>query len=334
MRRVIAFALCVMLCVPGGTAGQADTDMPRVGVLIYNATDTFMSNVFAYLQDAAVGVAEILYKDSQNLQTLQNDLVEQLLKDQVDALIINPVDRTAAVYLIRMIQPYGVPVVFVNREPLYEDMIEYDKAYYVGNDPTQSGILCGELLIDYFDGHPEADKNRDDVIQYIMIKGEPGHQDTELRTQQSVKTLKNAGYALEKLGEDTAMWERSLAKDKMAGFLSTFGDRIECVICNNDEMALGAIEALKAAGYYTDDRYMPVVGVDATNPAIAAIEENTLLGTVLNDAESLSDASLKLALLLAGGTEINAETFPYEVGPGGYVWTESRKITKETLAPK
>lgn len=332
MRRVFAFALCLALCLTGAATGRADTDKPRIGVLIYNATDTFMTNVFTYLQDAAVGVADILYKDSQNMQTLQNELVEQLLKDEVDALIINPVDRTAAVYLIRMIRPYGVPVVFVNREPLYEDMIEYDKAYYVGNDPTQSGILCGELLTDYFDLHPEADKNGDGVIQYIMIKGEPGHQDTELRTQQSVKTLKNAGYTLEKLGEDTAMWERSLAKDKMAGFLSTYGDRIECVICNNDEMALGAIEALKAAGYYTDGRFMPVVGVDATNPALAAIEENTLLGTVLNDAESLSDASLKLALLLIEEADINEDSFPYPVGPGGYVWTESRKITRETLA--
>lgn len=331
MRKAIgSLILAALLSVSIG-AGSVFADTPRIGALIYNGTDTFMSNVFAHMLSGAEGVAEVTLCDSQNTQTLQNEQVEQFLKERVDALIINPVDRTAAIYLIRMIKPYDVPVVFVNREPLYEDMILYDKAYYVGNEAAQSGILCGELLIDYFTEHPEADKNGDGVIQYIMIKGEPGHQDAELRTQQSVKALKDAGFALEKLGEDTAMWERNQAKDKMAGFLSTFGDRIECVICNNDEMALGAIEALKAAGYYTDGRYMPVVGVDATSQAISAIRESTLLGTVLNDAESLSDAALRLAVLLVEGTEITAETFPYMVHPGGYVWTESRKVTRETL---
>ncbi len=302
----------------------------RIGMLIYNGTDAFMSDVFSNILSAG-GDAALTFLDSENSQIVQNSQVEGLLKSGVDALIVNPVDRTAVVYLVRMIVPYGVPVVFVNREPLYEDLVLYDKAYYVGNNPKLSGAMCGELIADYFKLHPEADRNQDGVIQYVMLKGEPGHQDAELRTLYSAQALGDAGFVLEKLAEDTAMWERSIAQDKMAGYLSSFENRIECVIANNDEMALGAIEALKAAGYFTEGRIIPVVGVDATSQALAALRDQTLLGTVLNDAHGLSDAALNLALLLANGVEITRESFPYAMDRERIVWTESRKVTLESL---
>lgn len=321
--------VCLLLCLLSPNIALGET--LHIGMLIYNGTDTFMSDVCNNILSAAEGVASITFLDSQNMQTTQNDQVEQLLKSGVDALIVNTVDRTAAVYLIRMIMSYDVPVVFVNREPLYEDLILYDKAYYVGNNPKESGTMSGELIAEYFAGHPEADKNGDGVIQYVMLKGEPGHQDAELRTLYSIKALQDAGFTVEKLAEDTAMWERSIAQEKMAAYLSTYGDRIECVIANNDEMALGAIDVLKAAGYFSQNRTMPVVGVDATSAAIVALYEHTLLGTVLNDAESLSDASLQLAILLARGDAVNETTFPYAIDQERYIWTSSRKVTLDTL---
>lgn len=329
-KKAWGLALCMLFALlPFHMPARAEK--PHIGMMIYNGTDAFMSETFTRILQAANDVAEVTYLDSKNSQITQNDQVEALLKAGVDALIINTVDRTAAIYLIRMVKPYDVPIVFINREPLYEDLVTYDKAYYVGNNPTSSGTLCGELLADYFDTHPEADKNGDGIVQYIMLKGEPGHQDAELRTVHAVKAMQARGYTLEKLAEETAMWERSIAQDKMSGYLSSFGERIECVIANNDEMALGAIEALKAAGYFTYGRFMPVVGVDATSYAMEALREGTLLGTVLNDQEGLSDAALRLALLLAEGEIITEASFPYPVDQDIYVWTESRKITAATL---
>lgn len=323
--------LCLLFCWLLWAGPAALADEARIGMMIYNGTDAFMSDVFSRILAAGEDTAQLTLLDSKNSQTLQNDQVQQLLDAGVDALIINAVDRTAALYLIRMIQPYGVPVVFVNREPLYEDLLLYDKAYYVGNNPQLSGTMSGELLATYFQEHPEADRNGDGVIQYVMLKGEPGHQDAELRTIYSVKALQDAGFAVEKLVEDVAMWERSIAQDKMAGYISAYGDRIECVLANNDEMALGAIEALKAADYFAQGRTMPVVGADATSPAREAIRERTLLGTVLNDPQGLCDAALDLALLLAGGQSPTEDNYAYELDRGRYVWTDSRKITLETL---
>jgi methyl-galactoside transport system substrate-binding protein len=220
--------------------------------------------------------------------------------------------------------------VFNNREPLYEDLCQYDKAYYVGNDPKESGLMSGGLIARYAKEHPEADKNGDGMLQYVMLKGEPGHQDAELRTVYSVRALKDAGIRLEKLQESTAMWERAVAQEKTAGFIASFGDRIECVISNNDEMALGAIEALKAAGYFAGGRFIPVVGVDATGAALDALREGTLLGTVLNDAEGQGDAALTLALMLRSGESLDA--FPYAIDRDAYVWIPSKVVTRETLS--
>ena len=169
-------------------------------------------------------------------------------------------------------------------------------------------------------------------MQYVLLRGEPGHQDAELRTQYALKPLQSAGFRVEKLQEDTGMWQRQLAQDKMGTFLSAWGDRIECVICNNDEMALGAIDALKAAGYFTGSAYMPVVGVDATAPALEALQQGSLLGTVLNDGKNQAQAALDLAILLSRSETPTAQNFGYPITNGHFVWIPYRSVTREILS--
>ena len=254
-----------------------------------------------------------------------------MLEAGADVLIINPVDRLAAGYLIEKARKRQTPVLFVNKEPLLEDLLLYEHAFYVGADGAQSGRLSGEILAEYFLAHPEADKNGDGTVQYVLIKGEPGHQDAELRTQNALKPLQEAGFRVEKLQEDTGMWRRQLGQEKMAGFLLAWGDQIECVIANNDEMALGAINALKAAGYFSGGRFMPVVGVDAISQAIEALRQGSLLGTVFNDGEQQAMAAVDLAILLAKDEEITADTYAYPISGERFVWIPYQRITREEL---
>jgi methyl-galactoside transport system substrate-binding protein len=204
----------------------------------------------------------------------------------------------------------------------------WDKVFYVGAKAEESGTYQGQIAVDYFKSNPAADKNKDGIIQYIMIKGEPGHQDAELRTEYSVKAITDAGMKVEKLAEDTAMWDRVRGQEKMSAFLAAQGDKIELVLCNNDDMALGAIEALKAEGYNTGGaKYIPVIGVDATAPAIKALEDGTLLGTVLNDGVSQGKASFDIAYAVATGTDpANAG---WTLSDGKYVWVPYQMVTKE-----
>ncbi|MCI1208494.1 MAG: galactose ABC transporter substrate-binding protein [Treponema sp.] len=317
-----------VLLLPLSAKGIKDSEMPEIGCAIYRFDDTFMTGVRNSITNAATGKAKITIVDSENNQATQNEKVELFITLGMDSLILNPVDRAAAGVEIDKAKASNIPIVFVNREPFADDMKKWDKVYYVGSKAEESGIMSGQIIADYWKGHPEADKNGDGVLQYVLLLGEPGHQDTELRSEYSIKCIEDNGIKVEKLAEDSAMWDRVKGQEKMASFIASYGDEIEAVISNNDDMALGAIEALKAAGYFTNDKYMPVVGVDATAPALQALQEGTLLGTVLNDSENQGKAAVNIAVQLAKGGEITSRTIGYDLD-GHYVWIPYKKVTQD-----
>ncbi len=314
----------------GGGTPASDVN---IGVCIYKFDDTFMTgvrnNMTVQAKKAGVTLSIV---DSQNKQATQNEQVDTFITKGVSALAVNPVDRTAAESILKKAQDKNLPIVFLNREPEKEVMQSYDKVWYVGAKAEESGTLSGELIVDYFKAHKEADKNGDGKIQYVMLQGEPGHQDATLRTKYSVDALKAGGFEPVKLAADTAYWDKAKATDLMNTFITSQGiDKIEAVLANNDDMALGAIEALKAHGYNKSDKtkYIPVVGVDATAPALEAMKEGAMLGTVLNDAENQGKATVNIAAAAAEGKKITKETAGYDVTDGKYVWIPYKKVTQD-----
>lgn len=315
------------------TASTAAASDVSVGVCIYKFDDTFMTGVRNNMTKQADSLgAKLDIVDSQNKQPTQNEQVDTFITKGVNALAVNAVDRTAAAPLVDKAKAKSLPIVFLNREPDATVMKSYDKVWYVGAKAEESGTLSGQIIADYFKANKSADKNGDGVIQYVMLQGEPGHQDATLRTKYSVDAIEKAGFKTEKLAADTAMWDKVKATDLMKTFISSKGiDKIEAVLANNDDMALGAIEALKAQGYNTGDKskYIPVVGVDATAPALAAMANGSLLGTVLNDAENQGKATVNIAVAAAQNKEINKANAGYDITDGKYVWIPYVKVTQE-----
>ncbi|MCP1102014.1 methyl-galactoside transport system substrate-binding protein [Aequitasia blattaphilus] len=346
--RILASALAVIMVAgmatgcrkadSGSSEGDGGTDAAEevlIGSAIYKFDDTFMTGVRdSMTTQAKEDGAELELVDSQNKQATQNEQVDTFITKGVNALAINPVDRTAAGPIIEKAKDKDLPIVFLNREPEAEDMNSYDKVWYVGAKAEQSGTLSGEIIADYFTENKDADKNGDGKIQYVMIQGEQGHQDATLRTEYSVKALEEAGFETEQLATDVANWDKAKATDLMKAFITGQGlDKIEAVLCNNDDMALGAIEALKAEGYNKDPEdkanYIPVVGVDATAPALEAMKDGSLLGTVLNDAENQGKATIKVCMAAQEGKEINEENVGYPVTDGKYIWIDYVKVTAD-----
>ncbi|MCX6130215.1 MAG: galactose ABC transporter substrate-binding protein [Proteobacteria bacterium] len=322
---------CTKKKPPVESASSSQPPQVNIGCAIYKYEDTFMSGVRQAMAKAAEGKAQINFVDSVNQQPVQSEKVDLFLAKKVNVLAINPVDRTAAGTLVDKAKAANTPIVFFNREPMPEDMKKWDKAFYVGAKAEESGVLAGQIVIDYWKKHPEADRNKDGVIQYVMLTGEPGHQDAELRTKFSIKAIEDAGLKTQKLAQDTGMWDRIKGQEKMAAFIGSKGAAIELVLANNDDMALGAIEALKAAGYFKAGKYMPVVGVDATAPALKALEDGTLLGTVLNDAKNQGQATFALAFALGQGKTPDKANTGYDITADRYVWVPYKKITKENI---
>ncbi len=325
----LSVLLTVSACIKKKPEGGKEDIV--IGSAIYKYEDTFMAGVRSSMSQAAQGKATLNFVDSANQQPVQSEKVDLFIAKKVKALALNPVDRTAAGTLIDKAKAADIPVVFFNREPLPEDMKKWDKVYYVGAKAEESGRLEGEIVVDYFKTNPAADKNKDGKIQYVILTGEPGHQDAELRTKYSIEAIEQGGYKTEKLAGDTAMWDRIKGQEKMAAFLGAHKDAIELVIANNDDMALGAIEALKAVGYFKGDKTVPVVGVDATAPALKALEEGTLLGTVLNDAKNQGKATFAVSYAVAQGQAPDEAHTGYSLTDAKYVWIPYKKITKANI---
>jgi len=326
MKKCIVVMLMLMVlstAVFAGGGSDRGSGQPQLGVAIYKFDDTFMSYVRNAITQNAQGKAVLSMVDSQNAQPTQNDQVDQFITKKMNAIAINPVDRTAAGAIISKARAGNIPVVFFNREPFPDDMRSWDKVYYIGAKAEESGTMQGQIAAEWW----IANKGKDAVLRYIMLKGEPGHQDAELRTEYSIKAVQAAGIKVQELATDTAMWDRPRAVEKMDAFWARYGSQIDMVFCNNDDMALGVIESLRKVGFFTGGRFMPVLGVDATAPALQALAEGTLLGTVLNDAKNQGKATFDIAFALATGA--NPANAGWTLTDGKYVWVPYQKVTKD-----
>ncbi|HAT4274848.1 TPA: galactose/glucose ABC transporter substrate-binding protein MglB [Clostridium perfringens] len=295
-----------------GSSGDTpkENDSPKIGATIYSFEDNFMSYQRRNIEKLCNGKAELLMNDSQNNQSKQIEQVDTMIAKGVDILAINLVDPKSAPTVIDKAKADNLPVVFFNKEPDEAVMQSYDKAWYVGTTSEESGIIQGEVMVEGWKANPAWDKNGDGKIQYVMLKGEPGHPDAEARTKYSVDTINKAGIETEELAMDTAMWDSTKATEKMDAWIAKNGDNIEMVICNNDGMALGAISSLEKAGYLdgTPEKFVPIYGVDAIPEALDKIKAGKMAGTVLNDAKNQAQALVDSCMNLVNGKEINEGT--------------------------
>ena len=169
-------------------------------------------------------------------------------------------------------------------------------------------------------------KNRDGKIQYILLEGEAGHQDAISRTDSSVKTLISKDITLEKLSYQFADWNRGQAENRMTQLISQYGNSIEMVISNNDEMALGAVEAYKKAGY-TEEEWPVIFGIDGLKDALEAVEAGTMQGTVYNDKEDQAREMAKLAVDIFKENDIES----HDLSLGRYYVSPYQKVDESSV---
>ncbi|WP_314964332.1 galactose ABC transporter substrate-binding protein [Oribacterium sinus] len=180
-----------------------------------------------------------------------------------------------------------------SREDL--DILEREVSAEDTQTSTEEGTEKKALILS-----PRVDKNGDGVIQYLMFEGEAGHQDAIVRTEYSVNTLMQQGIPMEKLSYAIANWSRAEAQSKMMQFYPEFQDRIELILSNNDDMALGVLDAYDKIGLPKDKRPF-IYGIDGTVVGLEAVKKGNLMGTVYNDEQGQAKALFQLAYRLGTG---------------------------------
>lgn len=305
---LIAVAAVLFISGLGNRVQEEEKTSMRIGVLLYRGDDTFISNLKTSLEDYAKeyekenGLKVTLdIVDAKGSQNTQNNQVERLISLGCDVLCVNMVDRSAASGVIDKAMNADTPVVFFNREPVEEDLNRWENLYYVGVDAKETAILQGQILVDAYKENPSAlDRNGDGIVSYVLLEGETSHQDSLIRTEWSIQTLKDGGVPLEKLTGGIANWERSQASALMEQWLREYPGEIELAICNNDDMALGAIDAMERNN--VPNNMIKLVGIDGTPVGIEALQAGKLFGTVVADVERYAKEIFDIAAGLAMGT--------------------------------
>lgn len=325
-RKIVSLILTVVMllgCLAAlSGCGGSSSSTADVHVFYYTYSDVYISSVRAAL-DKELEAKNISFQDydANANQTVQTEQVQTAITKGAKMIIVNLVNTgsdDAANGIVSLAKNAGIPLVFFNREVTNEVVNSYDKCAFVGTDAAEAGHLQGEMIGEYLTAnYDKYDLNGDGEISYIMFKGEEGNNEAIYRTQYSVedankiltaagkKELKfyDAGNPNKYLVDKNGQWSAAAANEYMTTALTSYSDSknnmIEMVICNNDNMAEGAITALNVAGYNTGSgKSIPVFGVDATDAAKSLIAAGKMTGTIKQDAEGMSKA---IALLASNG---------------------------------
>lgn len=314
MKKILAIMLAVLLMAGALTAcgGSSDGSKGEVSVLYYTFSDTYISSVRSamdkLLKDAGVKFNDY---DANGNQTQQTEQVDVAIAKGSSALIVNVVDtgsNDAAQTIVNKAKAANIPVIFFNRSVDETVVKSYDKCVFVGTDYEMAGHMQGEMIGKYIvENFGKLDLNGDGKISYVMFKGQEGNLEAIARTKYGVEdcnklltaagkpelSFYDASNSDKYLVDQDGQWSSAAATNYMSTILAQYSEAnnnmVELVIANNDDMALGAISALQAAGYNTGSgKTIPIFGVDATDAGKSAIKSGAMTGTIRQDGDGMA----------------------------------------------
>ena len=327
------FALLVVISVIAlGACMALRPDVSQEGLsfafFLYDKSDTFigeMTRQMIYLLQENISYQIF---DAGNSQSVQNRQIVEAIDGGFDIFIINTVDRLAAGSIVERLYREGIPIIFFNREPLEEDIVGRSNVFYVGAATHVQGIRQAEIAVAHFFG--AGQKRRGDSVRLVILKGEHGHQDAEIRTTSSLARLNELRLYPEILAIESANWRRADARQIMSEIYARHGGQIELILANNDDMALGAIDFLLEEGIFARGENVPfiIVAVDGTPVGLQAVYEGLIFGTVLNDIGQQAEAILTLADYIVHGRDL--ESFHFTITNGHFIYIYGDIVTRDT----
>ena len=299
MKRIVCLFAVLMLITAGVFAGgRARDDRYLVGFISPNINDLFQ----IFIMEAFTGFFadrpdfNVVVQDSQENILMQQDQVNALIAQGARALVVVPVDTGAMAPIIAAAASANVPLVFVNRNP-FGDAAPPTNAFYVGSQEIVAGRLQGEAMAQLLNGQGGV----------AILMGILGNEGAIMRTQGNEEVLARfPGITI--LDRQTGNWQPDLGLNHTQNWITAFGPQLNGILSNNDEMALGAIQALSAAGRSD----VAVIGVDAVPDALAAVRGGTMSGTVFQDAVGQGrGAAEKAYQAIRGGTPASLTWVPF-----------------------
>ena len=300
---ILVLGLLVMCVGCGKSEGSKGKNIKIF--LTINEMDSFRQTLIdAAVEEASAKGVQIEVSDAQNSIENQVELIKNASNSGYDVILCGAVSVDTTVELKACAG--DVPIIFINSCPK-ESLLKEGQYVYVGSDEQDAGQLQAEYVLDKLSSKEE--------LNVVIFKGPKGHSATEGRTAGVKKALNSSGKKINYVFEENANWDDKQAKELFELFLKT-GSPVDCVICNNDTMALGVAEACKQANI--DLKNLPILGVDATADGCAAIQKGELAFTVYQSGLGQGKKAVEMAIELSQkGNGKNVEGITEN---GLYVW--------------
>lgn len=321
---VIVFIMLLYTNQINAYATPSTTQDPvKIGVFLLDSNELFLSHFkesLENIQKENEDKVQFTFFDSKRNQGIENDNIIKALGEKFDLFVIQPVtSRTEDLKpIFNMILQRNVPFMLLtspSRE-LSDFIRVYTRTIIIGGDDEQSGILQGKILVDAWNTNKETiDNNKDNIMQYVMLKGPVNDPATTARSKYSIQALNESGLKTEELSSAFCNWDKTCARDIIDATLLRYGDKIEVIIASNDEMAIGALEALQKYGYNKGDisKYIPVIGIGGLPETEELIKQGSMIGTVIQDPRDYANAVYTLGMNIAlGNTPLNGTNYKFD----------------------
>jgi len=313
---LLVIILCLSFLLSGCKENFGSSNKTIRILLTLSEVDTFRQILVEAAEQAAKeqGVQLNVFYAEGSIEK-QVSHIKQAVSEQYDAILCAPVSIDTTVELKASAEE--IPIIFFNSCPA-DKHLKADQDMYVGSDETVAGQYQAEYVLEKL-----ADKQE---INVILLKGPTSHSATVGRTKGVKQTFAASGKKIHYVFEDHADWDANTAEKMFTLFLRT-GKTADCVICNNDTMALGVVKACKNAG--VDFSQLLILGVDATAEGCAAIQNGEMAFTVYQSATGQGKAAIEVAIQLA--SDASAQTIEGISEDGKYVWIPFEKVDSSNV---
>ena len=278
----------------------------QVGICLRQLDDSLTGEYAQALEETLTASGyRVQILDADNDQSKQNAQIKTLLEEDVDILLVEPVMTSEAGALTQLGKTANVPMVFLQHEPAQEVLDSWSRLSYVGSDASQPGKLQGQLIAQLPDG---GDLNGDGIVTYLMIRGPEDHMDAQSRTEDCIQALSESGLDSECIRTGIGDWTRESGEQVCKLALAEFGKDIEVIVCNSDEMAIGALEAIEDGGR-TVGKDLYLVGMDGVQHARMLVRSGEMTGTAAQDLQGLADQVAAVAADLLRGKKVEKQYY-------------------------
>ena len=292
MRKMLKYLVLVFLFYAFvGCSNRSVKHRISVGITYQNLQNEFIINIQDAVRERAKKLdIELIELDSQGKAENQISQVENFIARGVDAIILNPFDKEGSAPAVDIAVREHKPIVVLNA--IVSNLEKADA--YVGSEDAEAGRIAATYIMKLLNGKGNI----------AIIHGPNGHSAEVQRTEGIKQVLKQFPETVV-VAEQTANWDRAQALNLMENWLAS-GRKIDAVIAQNDEMALGAYKAIEASG---KQKEILVIGIDAIQDALKAVYEGKLVGTVFQDAKGQGVLSVELAYKLIKGEKVEHNVY-------------------------